>query len=199
MYRCFGRHRGGGPQQWRRGFLGDDGQGGGFGWGRKFASADLQLLILGLLAEKPAHGYEIIKALEARSKGFYAPSPGMVYPALTYLEEIGYATIEAAGSRKLYHLTDAGRQYLDAHRESADALLEQLQRIGERMERVRRVLGADARAGADAPPRRPAGDLVLARRELKCVLAGKRDASREEQLRIAEILRRAIADIKKSV
>jgi DNA-binding PadR family transcriptional regulator len=194
-----GRHRGGGHSHWSRGFPGDGGLGGpGFGWGRKFASADLQLLILGLLAENPSHGYEIIKALEARSKGFYVPSPGMVYPALTYLEEIGHATIEAAGSRKLYHLTAEGRQYLEEHREAAAALFEQLQRIGERMERVRRVLGADARAqGSAAPPRRPAGELVLARRELKCVLVGKRDASRDEQLRIAEILRRAIADIKK--
>ena len=59
----------------------------GFGMGRKLASADLQLLILGLLAEKPRHGYEIIKALDELSRGFYAPSPGMVYPALTYVEE----------------------------------------------------------------------------------------------------------------
>ncbi len=73
-----------------------------FGMGRKLASVDLQLLILGLLAEKPRHGYEIIKALDERSKGFYIPSPGMVYPALTYLEEIGHATVEADGSRKLY-------------------------------------------------------------------------------------------------
>ena len=65
-----------------------------FGMGRKLASVDLQLLILGLLAEKPRHGYEIIKALDERSKGFYVPSPGMVYPALTYLEEIGHATVD---------------------------------------------------------------------------------------------------------
>src|ERR1700723_824874 len=74
----------------------------GFGMGRKLPSADLQLLILQLLAEKPRHGYEIIKALEERSKGFYVPSPGMVYPALTYLEEIGHATVEADGARKLH-------------------------------------------------------------------------------------------------
>ena len=85
----------------------------GLGMGRKLASVDLQLLILGLLAEKPRHGYEIIKALDERSKGFYVPSPGMVYPALTYLEEIGHATVEADGARKLYHITEAGKEQLE--------------------------------------------------------------------------------------
>jgi hypothetical protein len=68
----------------------------GFRSGRKLGGDDLQLLILALLAEKPAHGYEIIKALSERSGGFYSPSPGMVYPALTYLEEIDYASVEEA-------------------------------------------------------------------------------------------------------
>ena len=86
----------------------------GFGMGRKLASVDLQLLILRLLEEKPRHGYEVIKELDERSKGFYVPSPGMVYPALTYLEEIGHATVEAVGTRKLYSITEAGKQHLDA-------------------------------------------------------------------------------------
>ncbi|MES2909962.1 MAG: PadR family transcriptional regulator, partial [Pseudomonadota bacterium] len=81
---------------------------GGMGPGRKLGSADLQLLILALLAEKPRHGYEIIKALDERSNGFYSPSPGMVYPALTYLEEIGYATVAAEGAKKLYSITETG-------------------------------------------------------------------------------------------
>src|SRR5215468_10990528 len=105
-----GRHGFGGM---RSGFFGR----GGIGWhdfraGRKLGSDDLQLLILALLAEKPAHGYEIIKALEERSAGFYAPSPGMVYPALTYLEEIGFASVEAEGAKKLYQITPEGREHL---------------------------------------------------------------------------------------
>ena len=115
----------------------------GFGMGRKLASVDLQLLILGLLAEKPRHGYEIIKALDERSKGFYVPSPGMVYPALTYLEEIGHATVETDGTRKLYHITEAGRQHLEEHRSTVDALFTQFERVGERMERVRRALNVE--------------------------------------------------------
>src|SRR6202020_1345913 len=113
LYHFIGRHHGRhGFAPFGRGFM-EGGMGGrGFGMGRKLASGDLQLLILDLLAEKPRHGYEIIKALEERSKGFYVPSPGMVYPALTYLEEIGHATVETEGTRKLYQLTDLGRAYL---------------------------------------------------------------------------------------
>src|ERR1700684_2301538 len=152
-YHFAGRHRGHHPfGPFGRGFMEGGGMGGrGFGMGRKLASVDLQLLILGLLAEKPRHGYEIIKALDERSKGFYVPSPGMVYPALTYLEEIGHATVEADGARKLYHITDAGKEHLNSNRGTADALYTQFERVGERMDRVRRAMHAEEIAqGADA-------------------------------------------------
>src|SRR5271163_95848 len=113
LHHFFGRHHGGhGFGHFGRGFMGGDMGGRAFGMGRKLASVDLQLLILGLLAEKPRHGYEIIKALDELSKGFYIPSPGMVYPALTYLEELRLATVQADGARKLYQITDAGREHL---------------------------------------------------------------------------------------
>ena len=87
----------------RGGFLGwfADGWMGGPGIraARVLASGDLRLIILALLNEKPRHGYEIIKALEDHSSGMYVPSPGMVYPALTYLEEMGHAEVEADGTR----------------------------------------------------------------------------------------------------
>jgi DNA-binding PadR family transcriptional regulator len=195
----FGRHHGGrGLGRFGSGFGDDAGMGGrAFGMGRKLTSVDLQLLILRLLLDKPRHGYEIIKALDERSKGFYVPSPGMVYPALTYLEEIGHATIETDGARKLYHITHTGRQHLEDHRASADALFAQFGRVGERMERVRRALGADeAEEGyAGEPGRRGSRELMRARRDLKLALAGRWDSSPEEQRRIAEILRRATADI----
>src|ERR1700751_2604728 len=129
MYRefeCFSdrRHRCGGRPGRRPGFGGLWGMmagRGGMGWhdlraGRKLGADDLQLLILALLAEKPSHGYEIIKGLEERSGGFYAPSPGMVYPALTYLEELGYASVEADGAKKLYRISEEGRAYLEQNR-----------------------------------------------------------------------------------
>jgi DNA-binding PadR family transcriptional regulator len=199
LHHFFGRHHGGrGFGPFGRGFMEGGGMGGrGFGMGRKLASVDLQLLILGLLAEKPRHGYEIIKALDELSKGFYIPSPGMVYPALTYLEEIGHATVEADGARKLYHITETGKEQLASNRGAVDALFAQFGRVGERMDRVRRAMRAEETGeAADAVhEQRGSKDLMRAGRDLKAALAEKWDSSREEQQRVAEILRRAAAEI----
>ena len=176
----------------------DGGTGGrAFGMGRKLASVDLQLLILGLLADKPHHGYEIIKALDERSKGFYVPSPGMVYPALTFLEEIGHATIEADGNRKRYHITEAGQQYLEKHRARADALFAQFDRVGERMERVRSAMNAGAADDEALADGASSGSKELrhAVRELRRAMEEKWHSPRDEQLRIADILKHAAADI----
>ena len=198
LHHFFGRHHGGrGFGHFGKGFMdGGDSGGRAFGMGRKLASVDLQLLILGLLAEKPRHGYEIIKALDERSKGFYVPSPGMVYPALTYLEEIGHATVEAEGTRKLYSITDAGKEHLDSNRTTFDSLFAQFGRVGERMERLRRAIHIDETDDEGAlQARRGSKELMRARHELKHALAGKWDSPREEQQRIVEILKRATEDI----
>jgi len=177
-----------------RGFMEGGGMGGrGFGMGRKLASADLQLLILKLLEEKPRHGYEVIKELEERSKGFYVPSPGMVYPALTYLEELEHATVEASGTRKLYSITAAGQAHLEANRSRADELFKQFQRVGERMDQVRRAM--DAEQGEESESRFGSKELHRARRDLKQALIDKIGSSKEEQQRIALILQRAAAQI----
>jgi DNA-binding PadR family transcriptional regulator len=175
------------------GFFGGPGLGGfGLGMGRKLGSGDLQLVLLALLAEQPSHGYELIKALEQRSGGFYVPSPGMVYPALTWLEEVGYATVEVEGAKKLYRISDAGREHLAQNRSAADAMLSQLERIGRKMGRVREMFSA-VEDDEDA-----AGfqDLWDARHELRAALREKRHASAEEKKRIAEILKRAAAQIR---
>ena len=195
----FGRHHSGrGFGHFGKGFMDGGGMGNrAFGMGRKLASVDLQLLILKLLAEKPRHGYEIIKALDERSRGFYIPSPGMVYPALTYLEEIGHATVEVDGTRKLYHITDLGKEHLESNRSTAEALLTQFVRVGERMDRVRRAMRVDE-SGEESSidhERRGSKEMQHARRALKLALIGKWDSSREEQQRIIEILRRATAEI----
>ena len=108
------RHRG--KHRHGRGFghvFADMGEAGfdraGFRTGRKLASDDLQLLLLALIEEKPSHGYDLIKLLEERSSGYYVPSPGMIYPALTYLEEAGHATIEQEGTKKLYRISEDGK------------------------------------------------------------------------------------------
>lgn len=181
-----GRHgwgRGGGGAPWGFGE-------GGFPGGRKLSSDDLQLVILALLETAPAHGYELIRAIDERSGGFYSPSPGVIYPALTYLEEIGFAAVEPAGNRKLYSLTEAGRAHLEAHRATAEAILEALSRVGGRMEQVR-----EAFAGFTDFDPAASDDLHRARHALKHALIRKRGCPPEEARRITEILDRATAEI----
>ena len=174
------------------GFGGGMGMGGrAFRAGRRLASGDLQLVLLALLAERASHGYELIKALEERSGGFYSPSPGMVYPALTWLEEVGYASVAAEGVRKLYSITDAGRAYLDENRETAETMLRQLEYIGRKMGRVREIFG-----GFDEEEDVDAQGIGAARRDLRQALREKRGASGDERLRVAQILREAAARIR---
>lgn len=86
--------------------------------GRIFNHGDLRLITLMLLGEKPRHGYEIIKAIEESVGGAYVPSPGIVYPTLTMLEELGQATVEAQeNGKKLYSLTREGKAYLQEQAE----------------------------------------------------------------------------------
>jgi DNA-binding PadR family transcriptional regulator len=80
--------------------------------GRIFDHGDLRLVLLQLIAEKPRHGYEIIKAIEERLGGAYSPSPGVIYPTLTMLEELGQATVVEQDGKKLYAITPAGEAVL---------------------------------------------------------------------------------------
>src|SRR5512142_3129405 len=85
---------------------------------RLFEQGDLRYVVLRLLEEKPRHGYEIIKALEERVNGAYAPSPGVVYPTLQLLEDLGYARVmPGPDSKKVYEITDAGRAHLAENRD----------------------------------------------------------------------------------
>jgi DNA-binding PadR family transcriptional regulator len=183
------------------GFADDlDGDGRGFRSGRKLSSDDLQLVILALIQEKPRYGYDIIKALGERSNGFYVPSPGVVYPSLTYLEEVGYAEVEVDGSRKVYRLTEAGGSHLAQHRDAVDAILSQIERVGLKMERLREALAADDPGASShrGPHRHRRSEIGLwrSRAALKSVLFDLRHATAEEEERITEILDRATAEIR---
>ena len=103
------------------------GGGGGRGFGRPFDHGELRLVILALVAEKPRHGYEIIKAIEDRFGGSYSPSPGVVYPTLTMLEELGHTTVEESGGKKRYTVTEQGRAYLAANQTSTGAAMGRMQ------------------------------------------------------------------------
>src|SRR6476620_3612307 len=139
-----GRHGGFGG---RHGMGGDD-----LRAGRMLAQGDLRLIALALIAEQPRHGYEIIKVLEDKTEGWYAPSPGVVYPTLTYLEEAGYVTAQAEGAKKLYTITPEGRAYLAENREFVDAVLERMSAIGEKVARMRRRFGGEDEERHGMPP-----------------------------------------------
>jgi DNA-binding PadR family transcriptional regulator len=176
-------------QAFGSGFMGGD----GVPPGRKLSTAELQLVLLSLLAEQPAHGYELIKTLEERSSGFYTPSPGMIYPALTYLDEIGHAVATADGNRKLYTITERGRAHLTANKDQADMILLALARIGSRMADMR-----EAFSGLNDADPEASDDLHQARHALKHALLRSRGASAEEARRIARILKTATAEILKN-
>jgi len=122
-----GWHGGWGPFQFD---IGDEGWGGGRRGRRArrmFESGELRLVLLKLIADEPRHGYDLIRAIEELTGGEYAPSPGVVYPTLTLLQDMGQ--IEEApgdGPRKPFQATDEGRAQLEERKEEVDALFERL-------------------------------------------------------------------------
>jgi DNA-binding PadR family transcriptional regulator len=151
------------------------GFGPGFGSARErfFDTGHLRLVILQLIAEKPSYGYEIIKAIEERLSGGYAPSPGVVYPTLTLLEEEGLAVSSSEGNKKLFTVTEAGREYLKAKNATVKVIF-------GRMEQARKVFG-----------RGRSPQVMRALMNLKFALkmrAGRGDLSSEQVSKIAEAL-----------
>lgn len=136
---------------------GGRGPGGGSGGGRVFGHGGLRFVLLQLVADKPSHGYELIKAIEERLGGAYSPSPGTVYPTLTLLEEMGHVSVGAAdeGGRKRYTVTTAGQEFLAANREKADAIMA---RMGDGVD------GAGPRGGRPPQVTRAIENLKLAMR-----------------------------------
>ncbi len=159
------KHRRGGP--WRG--------------GRMFEQGGLKFVILRLLEEKPRHGYEIIKELEERSGGRYTPSPGTVYPTLTMLEEMGFASAAVEeGGKKVYSITDAGRQHLAENKSAVDEVIDRLAQVGasifgEQMRPAHEAMGALGRSYVHVTMHRTADPQYVAR--------------------VVEILKRATADL----
>ena len=193
-----------GQSQGRGGRHGFGGDGGGIPRGRMVSSDDLQLLLLALLQAKTRHGYELIKALQTHSNGFYSPSPGMVYPALTHLEERGYVIAEQDGNRKRYSVSKSGGKFLTERRARADQRLERLKVIGSKMDSVRRAFSgesADQNTAAKSADETD-GDgwhrnFAESRRALKHMLVQMIGAPVKRQRTVAAILNRALAEIGK--
>ncbi|MDO9369171.1 MAG: PadR family transcriptional regulator [Sphingopyxis sp.] len=158
---CGGRHamhRGGrGAGQG----CGGHGFGHGFGGGRRggggrgergerrrmFDGGELRLVLLKLIADEPRHGYDLIRHIEELTGGSYAPSPGVIYPTLTMLDDMGLIEArQSDGAKKLFAITDAGRTELEANNETVEAALARLTAVGEETQRtdsasVRRAMG----------------------------------------------------------
>jgi DNA-binding PadR family transcriptional regulator len=187
----------------RRGHFGARGFGGRHGGemggpddiraGRMLAQGDLRLIALALIAETPRHGYELIKLVEEKTGDWYSPSPGIVYPTLTYLEGAGYVTASTEGSKKLYTITDEGGAYLKANRDLVDVVLARLAALGERVSRMRR----DARGERDN--RRTLPPLIEATFTHLRETVGKRlESDPEAEARLVEILARTATDLQRA-
>jgi DNA-binding PadR family transcriptional regulator len=123
----------GGPDQATRRMMHRGFERAGRSGGRMFEQGDLRFVVLKLISEKPSYGYEIIKAIEDRLAGAYAPSPGVVYPTLTLLEELGYIKVqETDGPRKLYAITPEGEEALAENKSVIDAIFARMAEINVR-------------------------------------------------------------------
>jgi len=190
----------------RRGRFGGYGFGGRFGMGgpggrdaddlmrarRMLAQGDLRLLALALIEEAPRHGYEIIKLLEEKTADWYSPSPGIVYPTLTYLEEAGYVTAATEGSKKLYTITEEGRAHLKANRDIVDTVLDRLNALGERVNRWRRNARGERDERSPLPPLTEA-----ALDHLRDTISKRLEGDAEAEAHLVEILARAAADLQR--
>ena len=193
-----------------------DGLGQNFRIGRMLASGDLRLVALYLIEQQPRHGYDLIKAIEEKSKGFYSPSPGVVYPALTFLEEAGYVTASAEGNKKLYTITGEGRAHLADNRDAIQSTLDFLEKAGDRMSAFRERMAEDWPFGRrdqhpfhghgprrHGPPQEDrdtpntSAEFNEARRDLKAAIADAIVLGEDEQRRVADILRRAADEIRR--
>lgn len=183
MHRMFGFHH---PRR-HRGPFGHHGHehGGrhGFRRGRRFFDhGDLRYVLLKLIAETPRHGYELIKAIEEQAGGAYSPSPGVVYPTLTLLEETGLVVSEAQGGKKLYSITPEGEAHLLANEGQVAGIFERM--------------GAAAAMSAMFAPQ-----IVRARENLKTALKLKLTGgvlSKEQIAAISEALDAAAAAVERA-
>ena len=185
-----GRGRGGpwDPTRWERiaeeiarSALGGEPIGRGGGRRRVFDGGELRLVLLKLIEEQPRHGYDLIREIEERTGGLYAPSAGVVYPTLTMLTDMGLiAEQESEGAKKVFAVTTAGQAHLTEREELVAALMARLTELGEARDRGRR------------------GPIRRAMSNLRSVLQGALDeANADRQHEIAAILDEAAQRIER--
>lgn len=172
-----------GRRGWGFGRHGGHGRHGGRGGRGVFDSAELRLALLKLIAEQPRHGYDVIRAIEEKTGGSYAPSPGVVYPAIAMLADMNLITeSQSDGARKVFAITSEGEAELEANRELVEMLFERLGSLAQARGRM-----------DDAPVRRAIENL---RNVLRGRLSGD-DADREFALKVATILDEAAQKVER--
>ena len=156
-------------------------------WGqeRMFHRGEFKYLILDLLKDKPCYGYEVIRELEEQFQGFYSPSPGVVYPTLQYLEDIGYLTSREQDGKKVYTITNEGLKFLEDQSQTiqdikshmrhrwgpwSSELHDQFRDIMHEIRDMGRLIGRRARGLNGEKMRRIAGVLRKAYEEIDNIL-----------------------------
>ena len=138
------------------------------GGGRLFDHGTLRWVLLSLIAEKPSHGYELIKAVETRLGGAYSPSPGVIYPTLTLLEEMGALEATAQGGKKLYAITETGRALLAENAEAVAAVQARMDKFAAHVRRPEAIQEAIGRLRATVHARLT-GETALTEAQVQAV------------------------------
>ena len=162
--------------------------------GRLLGHGELRYVILSLLKEKPRHGYELIKALEDLSSGAYSPSPGSIYPTLTYLEEGGFATSVLVENKKQFTITKEGALSLKENEEFVSELLRRFAKASERMSRLKHWVGKDDAQEIGRDDKSP---IRKSMHRLKAELYSFMDAKKEIKQKVAEIIENAAEQLRK--
>jgi DNA-binding PadR family transcriptional regulator len=144
-----------------------------------FESGDMKYVILKLVNDKPRHGYEVMKELQEQLHGCYSPSPGTVYPTLQWLEDEGLVSAKDVEGKKVYEITDAGRQFLEQHRDVVDDIFDRVR------DAVDRALG-----GGMVEVNRAVGRLMRA-----VYRAGWKARDEAQRTRLVDVLERALSEV----
>jgi DNA-binding PadR family transcriptional regulator len=155
--------------------FGGGGGGDRFRGPKLFDAGALRYIVLQLIAEKPRHGYEIIKEIEQTIGGGYSPSPGVIYPLLSMLQDQGYVSVTPDGNKNLHTITPEGKAFLDENRSFVDAIQERMSAKGR---------------GGTQDIRHTIQEMLMLMQTLR-----RRGLTDEQKAKVNQILNKALEDI----
>jgi DNA-binding PadR family transcriptional regulator len=159
---------------------------------RLLAHGDLRFVVLLLIEEKPRHGYELIKLIESKSSGQYSPSPGVIYPTLTFLDDTGHIATTVRNEKKQYSITPEGSAHLDQNRELANSILKRLKELGAELAHAK---AQAAIQNADPFESEKESEIRHIFRSIKMELKKSSDASAKTKKEILKILEHTLEEI----